>query len=276
MLLEHRDGGVAIDVADDNHGHQVRAVPVAVEPHQLLASRALDGVGVADGRPIRVARPFELHAADSVLRALTRAKVHPPFRQDDAALMVDAALVERGALRPVLEDEERAIEHTGHIGRYAQRVLRIVIARRRIRVRADAQAQRRQEIEEALPRKVPCALELHVFDEMRQPLLVVVFQHRAGLDDEPQLSAVGRLRVCAYVVAQAVRQRAGHDLGIHRHLLRESIGSDRRRGRLAARECRLGGSYQPSGGKHAGKDGTDGDAGAEEGHTSILSDARVR
>ncbi len=191
MLLDHVDDGVAIDVADDDHRHQVRAVPVAVEARQLLALRVLDDLGLADRRPIRVARSFELHAPDLVLRALAGAEVHPPFRQDDAALAVDAALIERGALRPVLEDEQRAIEHAGHVGRHAQRVLRVVVARCRVRVRTDAQAERRQELDDALPRKVPRAFELHVLDEMRQPLLVVVFEHRTGLDDEPQLGAAG-------------------------------------------------------------------------------------
>ena len=83
------------------------------------------------------------------------------------------------------------------------------------------------------PGKVPRAFELHVLDEVRQPLLVVVFQHRAGLDDQPQLGPPGRLRVGAHVVAQPVRQRAGRDLRVDRHQLRQLIGADRRGGGLA-------------------------------------------
>ena len=219
MIRDHGRDGVAIDIAHDNHGHQIRPVPVVVEPGQLLTLGVLDDVGVADGRPIRVARSFELHAADLVLRPLAGAEVHPPFREDDAALAVDAALLERGALRPVLEDKQRAIEHAGHVGRHAQRVLRVVVARGRVRVGADAQAERRQEVDDALPRKVPRAFELHVFDKVRQPLLVVVFQHGAGLDDEPQFGAAGGFPVRAHVVAQAVRQCADDDFRIDRHLL---------------------------------------------------------
>ena len=246
MLLDHCRDGVAIDVADDDHRHQIRAVPVVIEPHQLLALRVLDDVGFADGRPIGVARSFELDAADFVLRPLVGAEMHPPFRQDDAALAVDAALIERGALRPVLEDEQRAIEHAGHVGRHPQRVLRVVVAGRRVRVRTDAKTERRQEVDEALLRKVPGALELHVFDEVRQPLLIVVFEHRTGLDDEPQLGAVRRLAVRAHVIAQAVRQRADDHFRIDRHRLRERIGCDRRGGRLVLAGRRLRGGCDRS------------------------------
>ena len=79
MLLDHGDDGVAVDVAHDDHRHQIRAVPVAVEARQLRALCVLDDVGVADGRPIRVARTFELNVPDLVLRALTCAEVQPPF-----------------------------------------------------------------------------------------------------------------------------------------------------------------------------------------------------
>ncbi len=219
MFLDHGRDGVAIDIAHDNHRHQIRTVPITVEPRQLLTLRVLDAIGFADGRPLCVARSLELHAADLVLRPLARAEVHPPFRQDDAALAVDAALIEHGALRPVLEDQQRAIDDARHVGRHPQDVLRVIVAGRRIRVRTDAQTERRQEVDDALPRKVPRAFELHVFDEVRQPLLVIVFQRGTGLHDEPHLSPVARLLVRAHVVAQAVRQGADEDFRIHRHLL---------------------------------------------------------
>ena len=55
------------------------------------------------------------------------------------------------------------------------------------------------------------AVERHVLDEVREPALVVVLEHRAGVDHEPELGAALRLLVGADVVAQAVRQRADRD-----------------------------------------------------------------
>ena len=177
LRRDHLHGGIAIDVAHDNHGHQIRAVPVAIETRQLLALRALDHVGIADRRTAGVLRSVELDAADLVACTLSGAEVLAPLRQDDATLTLDRTRIERGALGPVLQDEQRAIEHRGRIRRHAQRVLRVVVARLRIRVRADAQAERRQELGDALSRKVTRALEQHVLDEVCQPLLVGIFQH---------------------------------------------------------------------------------------------------
>ncbi len=279
MLLDHRHDRVPIDVADDDHGHQVGAIPVAIEAHQLLALGALDDLGLADGRPIRVARAFELDAAHLVLRPLARAEVHPPFRQHDPALVIDAALVERGTLGPVLEHEQRAIQHPVHVGGHAQRVLGVVVARGRVGVGPDAQAERGEKIEDALARKVPRALELHVFDEVRQPLLVVVFEHRPGVHDEAQLGPARRLAVRAHVVAQAVGQRAERHLRIDRHLLRQRVRGHRfgrglapgGHGLRGLRGCR-----GRDGGKNRGQDAAEHGADARMTHTSILPEPHRR
>src|SRR5689334_18134885 len=113
MLLDHRHDGVAVDVADDDHCHEIRTVPIAIEPHELLAPSVLDDIGLADGSPIRIARSVDLRAANLVLDSLIRAKMEPPFLEDNPALAVDASLIEHGALRPVFEHQQRAIEHAG-------------------------------------------------------------------------------------------------------------------------------------------------------------------
>ena len=51
---DHLPHVVAIDVADDDHRHQIRAIPVVIEAHQLLALRVLDDVGAADRRTVGV------------------------------------------------------------------------------------------------------------------------------------------------------------------------------------------------------------------------------
>ena len=104
------------------------------------------------------------------------------------------------------------------------------------------------------------ALEFHVLDEVGQPLLVLVFQHGARLDDEAQLGAPDRLRIGAHVVAQAVRQRAGDDLGIDRHLLGEGVWSDGSGGRLAAWGRRLRGNRRQR--EQTDQNSPDGKAGA--------------
>ena len=52
-------------------------------------------------------------------------------------------------------------------------------------------------------REVLGAVEGHVLGEVREALLVVFFQDRAGLDDEAELGALLGLLVGAHVVAAA-------------------------------------------------------------------------
>ena len=68
--------------------------------------------------------------------------------------------------------------------------------------------------------KVLRAVERHVFDEVREAALVVVFKNRTGLHHEPELGSFFRFLVGSYVVAQAVLKLAHRDLRIDRHWLR--------------------------------------------------------
>ena len=100
---------------------------------------------------------------------------------------------ERGGMRPVFEHLHRAIEAPRHVRRDPERVLRVVVAGLRVGIRANAQAERREELSDARPREALRAFEFHVLDEVREPLLVVVFEHGAGFDDEAELGAPRRL-----------------------------------------------------------------------------------
>ncbi len=269
-----RDSG-AIDVAHDDHGHQVRAIPIAVEPGQRLTLGPLDDLRGADRGPVRIARSFELHAADSVRCALVSAQVHPPLGENDGPLALDAGLVERGTSRPVLEHRQRAVEDVWHIGRHAQRVLRLVEACRRICVRAEAESERAEKIVDALSGEVSGALELHVLDKVRQAPLVVVFQDRAGFDDQPQLRLPCRFRIRPHVEAQTVGQRADENFGVDWHLRRQRVGGDRRCGRLAPGLQRLRRRSRNSGGGKQEREHTArGVPETEQVHVFILSDAK--
>ena len=173
---------------------------------------------------IGVARAVELHAPDRLSRPLAGAEVHAPLRQ--------ARCRARGRCRsdrtwrrapspPVRASRDR--------GRRARRSARAAcIACRCSRSRAFASGPMLnpsddEKLADARAGKMLRAFELHVLDEMRQPLLVVVFEHRSRFDDEPQLGAARRPAVRADVVAQAVRQRADGRFGIHRHQLRSAV-----------------------------------------------------
>ena len=59
------------------------------------------------------------------------------------------------------------------------------------------------------------AVERHVLEHVREAALVVVFEHRAGLDRQSQQDAPFRPGVPADVVGEAVRQPADGDRLVH-------------------------------------------------------------
>ena len=122
-----------------------------------------------------------------------------------------------------------------------------------------------------LLREVLRALELHVLDEMRQPQLVVVFEHRPRLDDEPQLGAAGRLRV------RRARSSAGRSAAcrrrprVDRHLLRQGVAGHRRGGGFAAGQRGLRRGERSGRGNRGSDEGGEQEAKARERHPSILT-----
>jgi hypothetical protein len=230
----HRRDGVPVDVADDHHRHQIRPVPVAIEAHQLVTLRALNHRRIADRRSVRVPRALQLRAPQLVGGPFVGAEIAPPLGEHDRTLALDRGGVEEGAAGPVFEDGQRRVEYLRTIGRHAQRVLRVVEAGHRVRVRAEAQADRRQEVVDALSGKMARPLELHVLDEVGEAALIVVFEHRSGLDDQPQFGLARGPGIGPDIEAQPVGQAADQDLGIDGHVRLERVGSHRCGGRVAA------------------------------------------
>ena len=74
------------------------------------------------------------------------------------------------------------------------------------------------------------AVERRVLDEVREPELIVRFEDRARVDDEPKLGALFGFGVLADVVADAVRQRADAHFGIERQRRAERRSCCGRRG----------------------------------------------
>ncbi len=211
MRLDERLDGGRIEVADDNHRHQVGAIPVGVELLQAIVGERANDLWLADRQTLGVARILEQDRQLRVEDPRVGAEAGAPLLEDDATLLVDLGRLERHGVRPVLEDQQGPIDDGGTVGRNLQLVDRLVEAGVGVDVGAEAHARRLQERDHVLLGKVTRAVEGHVLDEVRQPALVVVFEHRPGVDDEPELGTILRLLVDADVVAHAVGQRADRD-----------------------------------------------------------------
>jgi len=114
-------------------------------------------------------------------------------------------------VRPLLEDAQPRVQQLRLVGRHLQHVDGLVLARVGVDLGPELHADRLEVAHQRLAREVLGAVERHVFDEVGQPLLVVVLVHRACAHHQPQRGALFRFGVGAHVVAQTVGQGArGH------------------------------------------------------------------
>ena len=217
-----------VEIADGDHSHQIRPVPISVELLQAVVIDVTDDLRLADRQSIGVARAFEQQRKLRVVDSLAGAKPEAPLLEDDAALLIDLAGLERDVVREVFEDEQRPVDHGRVVGRNLQFVDRFVKAGVGIDVRAEPHAERLHEGAHGVAGKVPRAVERHVLDEVRHAALVFVLEHRTGLDGEPKLGARLGLPVLPDVVAESVGERADRDQRVDRHDLVERGGPNRR------------------------------------------------
>ena len=139
------------------------------------------------------------------------AETHPPLLQDDAALLVDLVRVEGHRVRPVLEDQQRPVDDARIVGGNLQLVDRLIEARIGVDVRSEAHPGRLEKRDDFLLREVTRAVEAHVLHEVREPALIVLFENRSCVDDEPELGPGLRILVGTHVVPHPVGERADRD-----------------------------------------------------------------
>jgi len=139
--------------------------------------------------------------------------------ENDALVRGRLLQIDAGAWRGVPDAELRVLLENG-----------LIETRVRVDVRAESHPGRLQKPDHVLFRKVPRAVEAHVLDEVCETSLIVVFENRSGVDDEPELGTPKRLLVGAQVIAKTVRQRSDddsridRDLGGQRNVLRARTG----------------------------------------------------
>ena len=139
-----------------------------------------------------------------------------------------SASVEQGVARPLAQDGQAGVEHLAVADRHRQDVDRLVVPGVRVEVAAEADADRLQIRNELVLREPARPVERHVLDEVRRPELVVVFEDRAGVDDEAQFGPSFGPLVGPDEVRQPVGEPSFADLGVERDQRRGGrLGGDK-------------------------------------------------
>ena len=213
QTLDH----VSVEVADRDHGHQLRPIPVAIEALEHARVCRCQHLPFPNREALGVARGLEEDGELRVEHPGLCSSPEPPLLGHHPPLFVDLLGLERHAVSPVLEDLEARLQHAGVVQRELQHVDGLVEARVRIDVRTELHADRLEIVDQLLLGEVAGPVERHVLHEMCEPQLVVILQDGAGVDDEPELRPVLRPSVFAHEVAKAVIERTDSDRRIERN-----------------------------------------------------------
>ena len=213
---------VDVDITHDNHGLEIGAVPVAIEPAQHVGRHRTQAAFGADRESGGVAAPVEHPQQHLPPYPLLGGVAAAQFRQHDTTLGLDIRIGEQGVAGPLPQDGEASLEHFAIADRNREHVDRLVVPRGRVEIAAEPHPHRLQVRDELVFRETARAVERHVFDEMRRAELVIVFEDRPRVDDQPQLGTALRAPIGPDVVRQPVWEPAFADLAYER---------DRRRSR---------------------------------------------
>ena len=113
VLANELFGRRHLDVADDDHGHAIGAVVVAIEVPQTLRRKALEDLRRANRQAVDVARGAEERLHLRLLHPRAGAQSSAPFLDHDAPFTIDLDGIERQAAGEVAERLEPALEHAG-------------------------------------------------------------------------------------------------------------------------------------------------------------------
>ena len=223
-----------VEISDGDNRHQIRPVPVVVEPPQRGVRVGLENRLVTDRQARAVSRTGEQHREPLVLHSVFGALPESPFFDHDRALLLDLGCVERDVVRPLGEDLKSLVDDRGGVGRDRHHVDRLVEAGVGVDVRTVAHSHRLEVARDLVvgePLRTP---ERHVLDHVGEAALIGILENRAGVQHQPQLRALLGFVILADVVAHPIRQHADGNGRIERQ---RRIGRERGRTRLLGR-CR--------------------------------------
>ena len=176
MSLDHFLDGGFIKIADCNHCHQIRPIPICVELLEPLSFSVLNDFWFANRQALCVARVLEYERKEFLQHTHSGATAKPPFFHHHAALFLGFHRIEAEAMRPIFEDQKCLLQRLRLIGGNGQHVNRFVKAGVRVDVGAKAHADRFHERDCFVLGKMLRAIERHVLDEVGHTLLIIVFE----------------------------------------------------------------------------------------------------
>ena len=224
-----------IGIADGNHGHQIRAIPVTPEASDRLGRCRFEHRRQANRQPVCIERPLEQHRELFGAHAFAGTESGSPLGEHYAALRDHFLWIERDASRDITQKSKAFLENARAVRWHRQDVHRLVEARIGVQVGAESHADRLEIFHDVVLREILRAVERHVLEKVREAPLIVVLENRTGVHDEAQFGTLLGFGVAAHIIAQAV----GQGTGAHGRIARQQRTERERIGRGSSGGFRL-------------------------------------
>ena len=215
---------IHIDVTHYNNSLIIRAIPFLIIVTQCLILKIIDHRRVPD------------HISFRVLRARVHARVHlfpyapargasgTPFLQDDATLSVYLLVQKQQAAAPIVHDEQRAIHDTRTISRHiGETIDRLINRGISIDVSTEVHTHRFKIIDDSFAGEMLGTIECHMLQEVRQTVLVILFEDSTNRLRDVELSTLLGLLIMTDIIGQSVFQLAIANLRVHGEFLRRLL-----------------------------------------------------
>jgi hypothetical protein len=207
-----------IGIADQHERHPVRAIEGVVKSAKPLRRRGAQHVGLPDRQPLGVAGLEIEDGHLSIPDPGRGTQSTPPLLDHDPAFLFYLAGIDRQAAGDVCERGETTHHDLGLVGRQVEHVDRLFERSVGVDVWPEPRPDRFEVRNELARFEVLAAVEGHVLEEVREPLLIVGLVERAGLHREAQQHTSGGPAVLPDVEGEPIRERAGLDGRVERDL----------------------------------------------------------
>ena len=186
---------IYIDVTDHDDRLIVRSVPFMVVVAQGLVSEVIDDGRVTDHVPFGVLRARVHLRIQFFPDTATCGTTGSPLFEDDTALGVDLFGQQQQTATPVVHHEQSTIYDPGTVGRHVRQAIHSLVNRGvGVDVATEIDTNRLKIVDDTFTREMLGAVEGHMLQEMRQTVLVILFEDRSdGLCDMELTTLLGLL-----------------------------------------------------------------------------------
>ncbi len=216
ILLQQSQRFFFGQIPDHDHTLQIRTVPVLVETYYFISCKRSKHFVGTDRGTIRITAAGKSHCRDGVRNPALSSLAHTPFFDDHAALFLQFLLSKTHFTRHIGKDQKAFFQLLLVIRGNLELVHSKIVTRHGIQAIGKAHADGGKVIYHFASAKMGTAIESHVLGEMRQTLLILIFDDAADIHEQTQLCPVLGFGVFHDIICNTILQNSGKDIRILR------------------------------------------------------------